>query len=95
MVYCDNLVSVEVINTGRCRNPFMLKCLRELLFCAAQFEFEIRASHIKGVDNRIADRLSRWYLDKSASAEFYRMTNHISKLEYTVTAKHFEFTHDW
>ncbi len=53
-------MSVEVINSGRGKETFMLQCLRELTYIAAVREFEFRARHIGGVNNRLPDLLSRW-----------------------------------
>ena len=33
VVNCDNEASVVVLNSGRCKNPFMQDCLREIAFC--------------------------------------------------------------
>ena len=59
-VRCDNEAAVTVVNTGRCRNPFMNSCLREICYFAAIHEFEVCAVHIPGVSNYFADLLSRW-----------------------------------
>ena len=59
-VRCDNEAAVTVLNTGRCRNPFMISCLREICYFAAIYEFEVCAVHILGVSNHFADLLSRW-----------------------------------
>lgn len=58
--HCDNAAVVEIINcqTSKCPRvmdlvrPFVLKCL--------QINVLIRAQHIKGVNNTIADALSRF-----------------------------------
>ena len=62
VIHCDNAASVSIINTGRSHSTFLQSCLRELEFVAAKYEFEIRANHIRGVDNRIPDALSRWHM---------------------------------
>ena len=38
----------------------MQHCLRELWFLSALHEFDIRARHIPGEHNLLADALSRW-----------------------------------
>lgn len=60
-VRCDNVVAVTALNSGRCRNPFINSCLREICYLAASFEFELRAVHLPGVLNSDADVLSRWH----------------------------------
>jgi hypothetical protein len=95
VISCDNMVSVEVINTGRARDKFLLKCLRELTFIAATSEFEIRARHIAGVTNRIPDLLSRWYLTSRVQSQFEELTEGITKSECIVHEDLFHFKHDW
>jgi hypothetical protein len=58
-IMCDNKTLVTVINTGKSRNSFLQHCLWELCFIAAIHEFEMRAVHLAGSENRIADFLSR------------------------------------
>ncbi len=41
MIACDNQVSVNVINAGRARDKFLLRCIRELVWLATTFEFVI------------------------------------------------------
>ena len=42
-VFCDNEVSVHVINSGASRDPFLQNCIRETCFIAACHEFEIKS----------------------------------------------------
>ena len=95
-IFCDNFVSVQVINTGKSRNIFHQSCLREICFVAAVHDFEIRAVHISSCDNRISDYLSRWHLDLFYSKEFYaKMKDSFCLKEVTVSDDSFKFTHDW
>jgi hypothetical protein len=59
-IYCDNEAVVRVINSSRTRDPYLGACLRELWLEVSRFGFELRAIHLLGVDNRVADWLSRW-----------------------------------
>lgn len=61
-IFCDNQATVAVINSGRTRDNFMLKCMRELAFHCASFECTVRAVFLPGVENRVADSLSRRHL---------------------------------
>ena len=61
LVYCDNEASVKELNSGFTKDEFMQCCLREICFIAATYEFEIRAKHIAGKENRIADYLDKKY----------------------------------
>ena len=61
------------INSGRCKDPFMQQCLRELVYLACRFEFQIRAVWIEGINNREADSLSRWHLHEKYKEVFFVM----------------------
>ncbi|CAG2202606.1 unnamed protein product [Mytilus edulis] len=95
MIKCDNQVTVTVINTGRSRNQFLQSCLREICFVAAINEFELRAVHIAGVDNRLADMLSRWHLHSNYAKTFFEETKYIHLEEFEVTNELFQFIHEW
>ena len=56
---CDNAAVVTIINHGSSRDQDIMHLMRCLAFIAAKFEFHIWAQHIKGVDNTLADVLSR------------------------------------
>ena len=69
----DNEAAVTVVNTGRCRNPFMNSCLREICYFAALYEFEV----CPGVSNHFTDLLSRWYsCSLSAKKQFLQRIQH-------------------
>ncbi|CAH1239165.1 Hypp5742 [Branchiostoma lanceolatum] len=70
LVRCDNEACVHVLNSGRSRDKDLLTCARELWMLAATHTFELKASHISGCDNRIADHLSRWHLSPSHAEQF-------------------------
>ena len=73
VVHCDNLSSCLVLNKGSTRCSFMQACLREICFLAAVGEFELKAKHKEGVNNRLPDLLSRWDLDAKYSREFLKI----------------------
>ena len=70
IVSCDNQAAVTVINSGSTKDYFMQRCLRQLWFSAAVFDFELQARHIPGVHNVLADALSRWDSDPSLHDTF-------------------------
>ena len=94
-IYCDNQASVTVLNSGRSRDQFMQSCLREIMFLAARFQFEIQAIHLPGVDNRLPDLLSRWSLGEQYQAEFQRVIGDSPATQIYVYPGLFEFSHDW
>jgi hypothetical protein len=62
---------------------------------AARFELEIQAVHVKGLDNRIPDWLSRWGLGQQFVDKFQKW-NEIHKLEQTqVLDSWFDCTSQW
>ena len=61
-LHCDNIACVYTINTGRARDPYLLKCARELWLLSAIHDFTVVASHKPGAENTLADTLSRRHL---------------------------------
>ena len=64
---CENAAVVTIINHGSSRDQDIMHLMRCLAFIAAKFEFHVCAQHIKGVDNTLADALSRNNLHLFAS----------------------------
>ena len=85
-VRCDNEVAVTVLNTGRCRNPFLTSCLREICYLSVLFEFEARAVHLPGESNCAADTLSRWHENASARTNFLELAVQTNLTEVEVPA---------
>ena len=56
---CNNATVVATINQGSSKDQECMHLMRCLSFIAAQFNFNLVAAHIKGVDNTLADTLSR------------------------------------
>ena len=69
-VNCDNMATVEVVNSGRSRDELMLSWLRELAYWCAWHECQVRAVHIAGKSNRLPDLLSRWETGPHVRQEF-------------------------
>ena len=59
-IWCDNLVVVEVLNSGRSRDDTLATCTRNIWLLSVIYDFDIILYHIPGRDNTIADLLSRW-----------------------------------
>lgn len=92
VVYCDNLSSCFVLNKGSTKCKFMQVCLCEICFLAAVGEFEIKASHIQGVRNRLPDLLSRCNLDSKYIKEFQEI---FVGTECSVSPKYFRVDERW
>ena len=59
LVHCDNHAVVDIWRAGTSRSPALMKLVRSLFFTAAQDNFTLILQHIQGVNNAIADALSR------------------------------------
>ena len=74
ILQCDNENSMLFINSGRSHIPGMYLCLREICFLTARYDIDISAWHVAGVDNSIADHLSRWHLSPVHHTHFATLT---------------------
>jgi len=95
IIGCDNLAACIVVNSGKARCQFLQKCLREICFLASTFEFQVKAEHVPGDLNGVADSLSRWHLDGVFQVKFRDSTSGQEVEETKVEDKDFMFTHDW
>ena len=93
LVACDNEAAVTVVNSGSSKDHFMQCCLRELWFTAAVHDCELTACHIPGVNNVLADALSRWRTDFDYHELFYESAARLGR-QYTfqtVSRDYFNF----
>ncbi|GAA6097672.1 uncharacterized protein LOC119489294 [Tachysurus ichikawai] len=60
LVFCDNEATVHIINKGCSSVPFINTFLRRLTWTCVTCNFLLRSAHIPGLDNKIADCLSRF-----------------------------------
>ena len=74
LIYCDNEQAVLAINTGKTREPFVGTCVRQLWLEVSIFGFQLKAVHLPGVDNRLADSLSRWHTSSYYCRQFLEAT---------------------
>lgn len=71
LIYSDNMVTVQVFNTGKAQNSYLQTCLREAAFVLCSEEAELRTIHIAGIENRVTDMLSRWHTKPSFEISFW------------------------
>ena len=95
VIGCDNLAACIVVNSGKARCQFLQKCLREICFLASVFDFQVKAEHIPGVSNILADSLSRWHLDEAYQGRFEVDTHGYDMQETEVDESVFLFSHNW
>ena len=91
-IYCDNQSVVDVINSSRTKDAFMATCLRELWLVVSSFEFELRAVHLPGEENRVADWLSRWHLGHKYQNAFKSFISGSQYEEIHLCNKNFQFS---
>ena len=60
LIKCDNMAVVQVLKTGKTRDPFLATCARNVWMVAADLDIDIVYTHVHGVQNTTADLLSRW-----------------------------------
>ena len=60
LFHCDNAAVVAIWQRGSCKCPHLMSLVRHLFFLAAMGNYHVGIAHIPGVDNCIADHLSRF-----------------------------------
>ena len=58
--WCDNESVVAIINSGYSKAPRIMNLLRFLVLLSMKHNFYVRARHVPGIVNEIADALSRF-----------------------------------
>ena len=59
-INCDNEAVVTVLTTGKTRDAFLAACARNIWYVTAIHDIEVQYKHVSGVNNQVADILSRW-----------------------------------
>ena len=58
-IRCDNLAVMEVLNSGRARDKILATSARNVWMLTALSNISLVVTHIQGVNNVVADLLSR------------------------------------
>ena len=58
-IHCDNMAVVEVLHSGRARDPTLALLARNIWLICAIFNIHKMVEHIPGTSNTLADLLSR------------------------------------
>ena len=53
------MTAVSAINKGTSRNPFIMKCLRQLFLLSATYNVPVTAQFLAGISNTVAEDISR------------------------------------
>ena len=56
---CDNLAVVHVVKSGRTRDVYLASCARVIWWLCAAQDIQLDIIHVKGLENTVADTLSR------------------------------------
>ena len=67
LFHCDNHAIVQVWESGLSRSSDLMYLVRALFYVAARNNFNVMIRHIRGIDNCIADSLSRLQLSRFRS----------------------------
>ena len=59
IIHTDNITARAAVNKGKARSRVAMSLVRELFWWATVFNFRIRAVHIPGRENILADAISR------------------------------------
>ena len=60
LIKCDNEAVVSVLRSGKTKDPYLGACARNIWYVCVLADIDVQYVHIRGLDNRVADLLSRW-----------------------------------
>ena len=63
-MWCDNQSVVAIINSKHSKSPRVMDLVRAITLLTLAHNFTFSATHIPGLDNAIADSLSRFQMDR-------------------------------
>ena len=64
---------VSLLNYGVTHSPFLASCLREIQFCLAKHNIELRAQYVTSKDNFLADLCSRAFCSEKHFKNFNKL----------------------
>ena len=59
-IHCDNLTVVNVLNSGKTKDPDLASISRNIFMETSKNDIDIQVCHVPGKNNNIANLLSRW-----------------------------------
>lgn len=63
-IFCDNLPVVSIINSKRSKSPWIMNLVPAFTILTFEHHFSFANRHIPGLDNSVADSLSRFQMDR-------------------------------
>ena len=76
---CDNQAVVAVMKSGKTRDMVLAAYARNIHMLASVFDIEITVIHLPGVENTVADLLSRW---DTVDKNMVQLQKHIAKPQW-------------
>ena len=70
-LFCDNIAVVFIVNKFTSKDPYLMKLVRYLVFTCMKFNILIKATHLCGRLNTIADKLSRGQVQQARAEAPY------------------------
>ena len=88
---CDNQAVVSVMKAGNTRDTLLAAYARNIHMLASVFDIEIIVIHLPGVENTVADLLSRW---DTITDNMLQLQKHIANPQWVPV--HLDMLHiDW
>ena len=81
-IKCDNMAVVEVLRSGRARDPALATSARNVWLLTSLFNINLIVNHISGVKNQVADMLSRW---QNTMSQLQRLSQLVPHYEWVQT----------
>ena len=73
LFHTDNMEVVSMVNKQTSNRKIAMIFIRELVFILAKNNTQLRCAHIPGVDNTLADKISRFQVNPSSMVNIYGM----------------------
>ena len=87
-IMCDNMAVVEVLTSGRARDPTLATCARNIWLLTALFNIQLLVKHVPGVQNQTADLFSRW---QNTDSQIAKLNSLVPECEWMLV--HLDHTH--
>jgi hypothetical protein len=78
-IWCDNIVAVNILSSARGTDPILQSIARNMWLIEASQDCEFTFSHIKGINNSVADLLSRWSTKSNPTAKLFYLLGGIPR----------------
>ena len=91
VIQCDNMVTVQAINSGSSRNEVLQHCLREMHKTLTVSHCQVKAVFIESETNRISDALSRFGKGVKFKKLFQQYTEGEQRKQWVVKENTWQF----